>query len=144
MRARFAAAGWLWTLRGCCPLRPQAGMSRAYAAAADHTVPTLCTAERRGHVHSAVLRNCREYRAQFAAKFGVAFHLLLHLVARVHHGGVIFLAKLACDLRQGGVGEIARQVHRDLPRHGQALIAPLALELFLGDAVETGNLLFDE
>ena len=69
------------------------------------------------------------HRAHFAAEFRIVILLLLDLVARVHDRGVVLLAEFARDLRQRRIGELAREVHRDLARHRQALIAALAFQL---------------
>jgi hypothetical protein len=70
--------------------------------------------------------------------------LFFDLVSGVHNRGVVFLAEFARDLGQRCVGKVARQIHRDLARYRQALVAALALKLLLRDAVEAGHLLLNE
>ena len=64
---------------------------------------------------------------------GEVGHLLVHLVAFLHQfgdllvsvddGGVVTTAELLGDRRIGEVGEVAEQVHRDLPGDDQAVAA---------------------
>ena len=42
-------------------------------------------------------------------------------VDRVQDGGVVLAAEGAADLGQGGVGELAGEVHGHLPREGDGL-----------------------
>src|SRR6266576_3886620 len=51
------------------------------------------------------------------------------LRGRVDHRGVVAAAELLADLRQRGVGQLARAVHRDLARVDDVLRALVAAEL---------------
>src|SRR5579871_1178867 len=59
----------------------------------------------------------------------VALHLLLDFVARIHDRGVILLTEVARDLGQRVVRELGGNIHRDLARGGEALIAPAVVHL---------------
>ena len=55
--------------------------------------------------------------------------LALDLVDGVDDGGVVTAAEARADLRQRGLGEIARQVHGDLARVGDLLRAAVAAQV---------------
>src|SRR5215204_3104755 len=61
------------------------------------------------------------------------------LARRVDHGGVIAPAELLADLRQRRVGELAREVHRDLARVHDVLGALVAAELLEREPEAVGD-----
>src|SRR6478735_4791178 len=65
------------------------------------------------------------------------------LTRRVDHGGVVAAAELLADLGQRRVRELAREVHRDLPRVGDRLRAALAAELGDREPEPVGHRLLD-
>src|SRR5438128_9211509 len=56
-------------------------------------------------------------------------HPFLYQLARVQHGAVIAPAKGLADFIQRRLGELARQIHRHLPRKGDAGRTPLACHI---------------
>src|SRR6266511_4820148 len=57
--------------------------------------------------------------------------------------GVVATAEFPADLGQRGVGELAREIHRDLARVDDVLRAPVAAELVHRQLEALGNELLD-
>src|SRR5260370_41554240 len=69
------------------------------------------------------------------AEVVVLAHLAFDLLAAVQHGRVIASAEGFADPQQRRLGLLAHEVHRDLPRQDDLLIARLAPELVRRDPV---------
>src|ERR671914_341905 len=74
----------------------------------------------------------------------VAVDEVAYLRGSVHHRGVVAAAERLPYLRQGLIGELAREVHGDLARVGEVLRAALSDEVGLGDAEVAADLVLDE
>src|ERR1051325_1661674 len=68
------------------------------------------------------------------AELAIALQLALHLVHTVNHGRVIASAERLADLDELHLEHLAREVHRDLARHGERLDARLGAEALGRDA----------
>src|SRR5215208_3437988 len=67
-----------------------------------------------------------------------------YLGGGVHDGGVVAAAERLTYLREGLVGELAREIHGDLARIGEGLRAALADEVGLRDTEVAADLVLDE
>ncbi len=120
---------WIGPVYGVCDKkrRPQGppwdavvrdGRKEKRAQRALQTTP-LNGAQRSEHRQSEAAASLRlddgDEAADPIAKRFVGIHQVGDLVARIHRGGVVFLAELARDLRQRCAGELPGDVHRDLP-----------------------------
>ena len=56
-------------------------------------------------------------------------HHALDLLGGGQDGGVVAVAVVSADVRQGEVGQRPAQVHGDVPGHGDILAAALALDI---------------
>ena len=77
------------------------------------------------------------------AQFGIFLEQHLHLIHGVQNRGVILAAEGAAHLGQGRVGELARQVHGDLPGECDGLCPILRLEVGEPNAEEIADLPLD-
>src|SRR5215213_1628094 len=74
----------------------------------------------------------------------VAIDEVTYLGGGVHDGGVVAAAERLTYLREGLVGELAREIHGDLARIGETLRAALADEVGLRDTEVAADLVLDE
>ena len=58
---------------------------------------------------------------------GIFPHQRLDLIDGMEHGRVVLATEGQADLGEGGVGEVARQIHGDLTEKATALVRFLAL-----------------
>src|SRR6266545_6653837 len=77
------------------------------------------------------------------AEVVVLGHLALDLLAAVEDGGVVAAAESLADTHERRLGLLAHEVHRDLAREDDLLVAGLAAELFGRHAVVPGDGLDD-
>src|SRR5205807_2351669 len=77
------------------------------------------------------------------AELGIFLEEGLDLVDRVQDGRVVLAAEGAADLGERGVGELTREVHRDLPREGDGPRPVLRLEVGELYAEELGDASLD-
>src|SRR5690606_9213023 len=68
-------------------------------------------------------------RLQVCLHLGILLPQRLDAPDRAHHRGVIAVAEGSAELGEAALEALAAQVHRDLTREGDALVAILAQEL---------------
>src|SRR6476661_191336 len=73
------------------------------------------------------------------AERAIARHLPAHLVHAVNHRGVVAAAERLADLDQLHLEQFAREIHRDLSRHGERLDARLRAKPLGRDTPATGH-----
>src|SRR5437764_11137529 len=103
-----------------------------------HTPPRLIhTPRRAAGVGSGGLLGVEELaeRVDVAPEVVVLAHLALDLLAAVEDGRVVAAAEGFTDAEQRRLGLLAHEVHRDLARQDDLLVAGLAAELIRGNAV---------
>src|SRR3712207_4228745 len=84
------------------------------------------------------------YFVDLVKDVAVAVYEVGDLGGRVHHGRVVAATEGAADLGQRLVGELAAQVHGDLPRVGERLRAARPYEVGLLDAEVAADFVLDE